>query len=521
MQSWKDQKTILAITSFRKGANEFNDPLCQYALGELYLAGTIGDVKDMMAIHHFKKAAAQKKQAKPCYLLGIIYLTGMAGLKADEYEASSWFNKAGKIDADYFIKLGKACMDGSIIYSLNMDCKSKKKEIKIDYKKALHWLTKAFEKENSQACVLIAQVYFRGGYGLEKNYKEAIRWCNLDVQQRTGVGPCHDIAAEIYSKGGHGITRDVERALNICKKYNLHYRKGVIYETQFDPPKYKDAVLMYKKIKLGHPKYPEAIARLGWFYYKGLGVPKDHKKAGSYFRSECCSNRSYYVGLCHHKGIDCPVDHRLAYEYYQRVSEKQEKFACATHQMGCLLQVGFEGHVKDEQKALGYLRRAASEKCHHAYNSLGDAYRYGYGVTVNLEKVFLYYTKAAELQDDCEGQYNLGMLYLEGEGTKMNHLLALKWLKKAHELGNTKAKQWFKDQSPHNNQTVINTADPTRKENAMLKKELYNILQALGSAQEKIAFLTEEVRRLERDGSNNFHCYNERIEEPLPPFTEL
>ena len=514
LENWRVQKKKAAISFFKTGDKEFNDPSCQCALGELYLTNRIDNKNHAMAFYYFKKAAAQQEQAKPCYFIGIMYLTGTSELKPNDQEAVHWFNEAGNVDSKYFIKLGKAYIDGSILYPSLFDRQPKAVEVKIDYTKAVYWMSKALQKNNRQACAMVAQIYLDGGYGIEKDYKKSIYWCNMD----TGSEKCHDIAADIYSKGGFGILQDIDRAFNICKRYNMHYRGGMIYETQFDPPSFKDAAAMYEKLKVGQPHYPEAIARLGWFYYKGLGVEQDYKRASLLFNSEHCADRLYYTGLCFQKGIDCPISYRFAYDYYQRVSQDEQRYACALQKIGYLLQTGSEGLIKDQQKALDYFKKAATANCHHAYNSLGDAYRYGHGVTIDFEQAFSYYTKAAESQDDCEGQYNLAMLYLEGVGTQVNHLLALQWLTKANQLGNIKAQQWFAAQESQDND-IIATVNPTRKENEMLKKELYNVLQALGTAQEKIAHLTTNIKQLERTLSENqITSYDETVEEALPSY---
>lgn len=69
--------------------------------------------------------------------------------------------------------------------------------------------------------------------------------------------------------------------------------------------------------------------------------------------------------------------------------------------------------------------------CEEAFSSIGDIYYYGLGdVGQNYEEAFKYYTKSAEKNYD-KGQFNLGLVYLKGEGTEIDCNLALYWMKKA------------------------------------------------------------------------------------------
>ena len=505
----------------KKGDDEYNDPSCQCMLGELFLTGE-GNIKDpWMAIHYFEKAAIQQNQAKPCYFLGIIYLALLDKPKLDYEKASDWFDQAGEIDSNCFIQLGKAYMHGFILFPSSTNRLQRKITIDKDYQKAIEWFSKALEKNNNEAYVLIAQAHFEGGYGIEKDYRQAIDWCNMGIEHgEVSATHCRDITAQIYSRGGYGIIKNTLRALNICSTFSMHFRAGMIYETEFDPPSYKDAVVMYKKLRYNEAHYAEAIERLGWFYHKGLGVEKDDNMACSmFFRSRACANRNYYFGLCFQKGINCKINHEIAYSYYQHIEEDEQdkKYGCALHRLGELVQVGFLESNDKDRAALAYFEKAAAVHCHHAFNSLGDAYKYGHGVTIDYEKAFHWYTKAAAYRDDCEGQFNLGMMYLEGKGTEINYSTALIWLKKARRLGNTAAKKWFIEEGHDFDDT--GATDTVTEETMMLKKELYNVLNALELEKQKVIFLTEELRiaRGEQPSTSDNTSHNDESLQESPP----
>ena len=53
---------------------------------------------------------------------------------------------------------------------------------------------------------------------------------------------------------------------------------------------------------------------------------------------------------------------------------------------------------------------------------------------VNYKKAIEWYEKAAE-QGDAEAQYNLGVMYENGQGVDVNYKKAIEWYEKAAEQG--------------------------------------------------------------------------------------
>ena len=102
----------------------------------------------------------------------------------------------------------------------------------------------------------------------------------------------------------------------------------------------------------------------------------------------------------------------------------------------------------DYIKMLDYYRKAASQKPFYrtsrelfpnlgvaeAENGLGNAYRDGKGVDIDLKKAFNHYLRAAQC-DQSEAQNNLGLLLLHGKGVAKNEKFARDWFKKAAEKG--------------------------------------------------------------------------------------
>ena len=78
-------------------------------------------------------------------------------------------------------------------------------------------------------------------------------------------------------------------------------------------------------------------------------------------------------------------------------------------------------------KAVEWYQKAAEQGEVHAQYNLGVMYANGQGVKQDYLKAFEWYQKAAE-QGDADAQFNLGLLYYDGEGVRQNY---------------TKAKEYF------------------------------------------------------------------------------
>ncbi len=74
----------------------------------------------------------------------------------------------------------------------------------------------------------------------------------------------------------------------------------------------------------------------------------------------------------------------------------------------------------------------------NAQFNLGLMYDNGQGVSQDHAKALQWYRKAAE-QGNVEAQYNLGFMYDNGQGVPQDYAKALRWWRKAAEQGNAKA----------------------------------------------------------------------------------
>lgn len=97
----------------------------------------------------------------------------------------------------------------------------------------------------------------------------------------------------------------------------------------------------------------------------------------------------------------------------------------------------------DLESAAGWFQRAAEQGHAGAQFNLGLLYAEGQGVPQDFAKAVEWFTKAAE-QGNVDAQNNLGVMYLVGEGVPKNTDKAIEWFKKAEKQGNEEARENLK-----------------------------------------------------------------------------
>ena len=92
----------------------------------------------------------------------------------------------------------------------------------------------------------------------------------------------------------------------------------------------------------------------------------------------------------------------------------------------------------DYALAAQLLRSLAEQGNATAQFNLGVLYANGQGVPQDYQEALKWYRKAAE-QGDADAQYNLGLLYDSGRGVPQNSEEAAKWYRKAAKQGHAGA----------------------------------------------------------------------------------
>ena len=95
--------------------------------------------------------------------------------------------------------------------------------------------------------------------------------------------------------------------------------------------------------------------------------------------------------------------------------------------------------AQDDAEAVKWYRKAAEQGYAKAQYNLGVVYAQGQGVAKDDAEAVKWYRKAAE-QGNAEAQYNLGVMYDNGEGVPQDDAEAVKWYRKAAEQGDARRK---------------------------------------------------------------------------------
>ena len=93
----------------------------------------------------------------------------------------------------------------------------------------------------------------------------------------------------------------------------------------------------------------------------------------------------------------------------------------------------------DYATALRLWRPLAEQGIAKAQFNLGVMYRNGQGVTQDYAEALRWYRKAAG-QGNTKAQHNLGTMYNKGHGVRKDYVAAMKWYRKAADQGHASAR---------------------------------------------------------------------------------
>ncbi len=91
----------------------------------------------------------------------------------------------------------------------------------------------------------------------------------------------------------------------------------------------------------------------------------------------------------------------------------------------------------------------------------------------NYEEAFRLYEKIAQ-KDDNKAEYNIGMMYMKGLGTKKSKMDAYKWLRRASRHGNKEASLFFQEMNERHEQSRLGKKainEVTKTESATSKEK--------------------------------------------------
>ena len=142
-----------------------------------------------------------------------------------------------------------------------------------------------------------------------------------------------------------------------------------------------------------------------------------------------------YISEEYHKGFSDLTDNGYYYDL------EKHFIASSQAELGRLYLYG-TGTVKDYEKAIYWINKAANQKKSEAFHLLGKIYYYGYGVAKNQKTAFDYFTKAISInKNDSDSYYLIGYMYEYGQGVTQNYEKALEHYKIAADLEHESAKK--------------------------------------------------------------------------------
>ena len=107
-----------------------------------------------------------------------------------------------------------------------------------------------------------------------------------------------------------------------------------------------------------------------------------------------CPQSWYYIGLMHEKGYFVPINSYLAFEYFEKASKLGHD--ASTLKIGDCYFSGYGGVNQDYLKAFDIYKKLALDGNVVAANNLGIMYEEGLGIKIDLEAAQMWYKMGAE-----------------------------------------------------------------------------------------------------------------------------
>lgn len=461
-----------------------NDPEYQYTQAKIYYMGFDGEPDYDMSFDLFSKSAAQGN-VNAIYHLGLSYFYGQ-GTVSNQSKAISYFKSAAekghamaqfkyanclnpmipeitgrKSIKDAISWYEKAAANGlmaaknnlSVIY-LQYDPTNfgagtsdvKKFGFPEYYSKGLRYLRECESEGFAEAYLNLANIYL-DGIGVSKDESKAIEYLNKGVAN--GYYECYNTLGSCYMHG-LGVTSNMTKAFEYFKlaaekgnpkgNYNLALCYQLGYGTSVN---YFNAAKYYQKA--ADQRIAVAETNLGNMYEWGQGVTKNLAKAFELYENAAQDgDPSGYtnMGRMYHEGLYVAKDINKAVIYYTKAADLGNYGGIIN--LAMLYQTG-AGVPLDAYKAVELYERAV--KIDHtgaAYYNYGCVYYFGCGkIRKDYKKAYELFMKSADM-NFSHAQYNIGVMYLNGEYVSASRSKGTEYVKKAAAQGHEAAKDLLK-----------------------------------------------------------------------------
>lgn len=408
-----------------------SDPLSQMALAYRYYAGIGVEMKCETALTFYRKVAASVADA----------VTPSGGVVVQrvrlQEEAESQGNNSPLLDEDL-----------------------------LQY---YHFLA---DKGDTQAQIVLGQLYYQGGRGVAVNHEYAMHYFMTAAE--SGNGNAYAYLGKMYSEGSPFVPQNNVTAFQYFKKAadknNPIGQAGLGMTYLHGRGVDKDLSKAFRYFSLASDQgWVDGQLQLGIMYFSGLGVRRDYKMAVKFFNlaSQGGHVLAYYnLAQMHATGTGVLRNCHTAVELFKSVAERgrwsemimdahrlyKEGFPdAAVIKYMFLADLGYEvaqsnvafmldrgdstlfDHEETYQRALLMFSRAAAQGSTTARLKMGDYHYYGYGTEVDYESAATHYRLASEQQHNAQAMFNLGYMHEQGLGLKQDIHLAKRFYDMAAE----------------------------------------------------------------------------------------
>ncbi|MEH6726130.1 MAG: hypothetical protein V7703_08215 [Hyphomicrobiales bacterium] len=430
-------KTNISSTIHDEGlqnlAQEQGNPTDQYNLGVIHYNGQ-GVPQDYKTAIKWYTLAAKQGHATAQYNIGLMYNKGR-GVPKDDKTAVKWYRLAAKQGyADAQVNLGVMYDNGQGVTQ--------------DYKAAVKWFRLAAEQGHAKAQYNLGLMYNKGR-GVPQYDKTAEKWFRLAAEQghanaQNNLGVMYDL--------GNGVTQDDKTAVKWYRHAadqghaDAQFNLGEMYRnghgvTQDD----KTAVKWFRlAADQGHAN---AQYNLGGMYAYGHGVTQDDKTAVKWFRlaaDQGDADAQYNLGGMYESGwADIEEGHSVSEGETKDSSDplieckqgKETKTEPEMSKVELARHVISNGLVDSYQAAHLFLTDALDAGDKSAATDLGYMSAKGLLGVVDFKEAMRLYGIGAN-GGDYRSAFNIGAMFLTGQGCNIDYEKALEWMQTSQALGN-------------------------------------------------------------------------------------
>ncbi|MBA2655685.1 MAG: sel1 repeat family protein [Tatlockia sp.] len=394
-------------------AAEQGDVNAQARLGELYVNGSIVAKDQTKGLHLLMKAAENKSY------IAMVALGELAMKQNQASTALDWLTKA----VNSANPSTKAELALARLYS---DPKSSL----VDPKMSFHWTQQAAEKGSPEAQLALALMY-KDGKGVAADPQLAQQW-QLKAKEKN-TAKTSNLAAEVQAA----------RWLSDGKVDNfalINYGLGGIYSNWQNPLSLKENNYNYapqmdglSRSELYKPNFvmakPQNIPISDYF---DLIAPTLNASTSANWAFPRYALNKQIAAL--QKNESLVVDHKPRMSMVQEGAPYPEKSGPQKFNYFKEQTAGWE-NKSNYQSVLNELYGQAILGNSSAQFEIGQLYQYGIGVVKSPQQAITYYQLAAA-QLDIRAEYNLGVMYLEGQTTPIDYKQGMNWMIDAAFKGN-------------------------------------------------------------------------------------